>query len=77
MGKNTMGSLADETNKIHWFLHDPGFEFANFLTIQLSFSPLPTFQDLVSKAGSSKIFQKSLETPAHLLPLLSLKATSI
>jgi hypothetical protein len=64
MGKDTMGSLTDETNKIHWFLHDLDFEFANFLTIQLSFSPLPTFQDLVSKAGSSKIFQKSLETPA-------------
>ena len=58
-----MGSPADDTDKIHWFLRGLGSEFANFSTIQLSISPLPSFRDLVSKAESSEIFQKSLETP--------------
>nr|TKR79696.1 hypothetical protein D5086_0000269580 [Populus alba] len=58
-----IGSPADDTDKIHWFLRGLGSEFANFSTIQLSISPLPSFRDLVSKAKSSEFFQKSLETP--------------
>jgi hypothetical protein len=38
-----MGSPVDETNKVHWFLCGLGSEFANFSTIQLSLSPLPSF----------------------------------
>lgn len=60
---NAIGSPADETDKVHWFLYGLGSEFANFSTIQLSFSHFPSFWDLVSKAESSKKFQKSLETP--------------
>ncbi|KAG6736096.1 hypothetical protein POTOM_061203 [Populus tomentosa] len=58
-----IGSPVDDTDKIHWFLRGLGSEFANFSTIQLSISPLPSFRDLVSKAKSSEFFQKSLETP--------------
>jgi len=61
-----MGSPTDETDKIHWFLRGLGSEFVNFSTIQLSISPLPLFRNLVSKAESSEIFQKSLETSALL-----------
>jgi len=69
---------ADETDKIHWFLRDLGSKFANFSTIQLSFSPLPSFEILSPKLKVLKSFKSHLEhLLSHLLPFLSLKATSI
>jgi hypothetical protein len=52
---------VNNTNIIYWYLYGFGPEFANFSTIQLSLSSIRLFHDLVPKAKSSEIFQKSLE----------------
>ncbi|KAL6339997.1 hypothetical protein AAG906_038832 [Vitis piasezkii] len=46
--------------KLHWYLRGLGADFANFSTAQMSLTPLPVFKDLVPKAESFEIFQKSL-----------------
>ncbi|KAJ0017559.1 hypothetical protein Pint_12202 [Pistacia integerrima] len=55
-----MGCSVDDTDKVHWYLRGLGTDFANFSTAQMSLTPLPTFKDLVPKAESFEIFQKSL-----------------
>ena len=55
-----MGCLVDDTDKVHWYLRGLGADFANFSTAQMSLTPLPAFKDLVPKAESFEIFQKSL-----------------
>ena len=55
-----MGRSVDDIDKVHWFLRGLGADFAHFSTAQMSLTPLPTFKDLVPKAESFDIFQKSL-----------------
>ncbi|RVW83999.1 Retrovirus-related Pol polyprotein from transposon RE1 [Vitis vinifera] len=55
-----MGRSVDDTDKVHWYLRGLGADFANFSTAQMSLTPLPVFKDLVPKAKSFEIFQKSL-----------------
>jgi hypothetical protein len=75
---NAIGSPADETDKVHWFLHGLGSEFANFLTIQLSFLIFLPFEILSPRLKVLKIFKNHLKhLLSHLLLSLSPKATSI
>ncbi|RVW98312.1 Retrovirus-related Pol polyprotein from transposon RE1 [Vitis vinifera] len=55
-----MGRSVDDTEKVHWYLRGLGADFANFSTAQMSLTPLMIFKDLVPKAKSFEIFQKSL-----------------
>ena len=57
-----IGRPIDGTDKVHWFLCGLGPDFSNFSTAQMAQTPLPCFSDLVSKAESLELFQKSLET---------------
>lgn len=61
---HAIGQLVDDTNKIHWFLRGLGTNFSSFSTAQMALTPLPCFLDLVSKAESFELFQKSLEPTA-------------
>ncbi|XP_058106958.1 uncharacterized protein LOC131250692 [Magnolia sinica] len=57
-----IGRAVDDTDKVHWFLRGLGFEFTSFSTAQMAQTPLPSFSDLVSKAESFELFQRSLES---------------
>ena len=59
---HAIGRPVDGTDKVHWFLHGLGLDFSSFSTAQMAQTPLPCFFDLVSKAESFELFQKSLET---------------
>ncbi|KAJ8643176.1 hypothetical protein MRB53_004924 [Persea americana] len=61
---HAIGRPIDGTDKVHWFLHGLGPDFSSFSTAQMAQTPLPCFPDLVSKAESFELFQKSLESPA-------------
>ena len=58
----TIGRPVDGIDKVHWFLHGLGLDFSSFSTAQMAQTPLPCFFDLVSRAESFELFQKSLET---------------
>ena len=60
---HAIGRPVDGTNKVHWFLRGLRPDFSNFSTAQMAQTPLPCFSDLVSKAESFELFQKSLESP--------------
>ncbi|XP_075666058.1 uncharacterized protein LOC142635884 [Castanea sativa] len=62
---HAIGRPVDGTDKVHWFLRGLGPDFSSFSTAQMAQTPLPCFSDLVSKAESFELFQKSLEPPAH------------
>jgi hypothetical protein len=61
---HAIGRPVDETDKVHWFLRGLGPDFSTFSTAHMAQALLPCFSDLVSKAESFEIFQKSLETLA-------------
>ena len=61
---HAIGRPVDGTDKVHWFLRGLGPDFSSFSTAQMAQTPLPCFPDLVSKAESFELFQKSLESPA-------------
>ncbi|KAJ9678333.1 hypothetical protein PVL29_020487 [Vitis rotundifolia] len=61
---HAIGQPVDGTNKVHWFLRGFGLEFSSFSTTQMAFAHLPYFADLVPKAKSFELFQKSLEPAA-------------
>jgi hypothetical protein len=60
---HAIGRPVDGTDKTHWFLRGLGPEFSSFSTAQMAQTPLPCFPDLISKAESFELFQKSLESP--------------
>ena len=60
---HAIGSPVDGIDKVHWFLRGLGPDFSIFSTTQMAQTPLPCFLDLVSKAESFELFQKSLESP--------------
>ncbi|KZV45703.1 hypothetical protein F511_26729 [Dorcoceras hygrometricum] len=57
-----IGRPVDETDKAHWFLHGLGSSFSSFSAAQMALTPLPIFQDLLSKVESFSLFQDSLDT---------------
>uniref|UniRef100_A0A2N9HM89 Integrase catalytic domain-containing protein n=1 Tax=Fagus sylvatica TaxID=28930 RepID=A0A2N9HM89_FAGSY len=61
---HAIGRPVDDTDKTHWFLRGLGSDFSSFSTAQLALTPLPCFADLVSKAESFELFQRSLEPSA-------------
>ncbi|KAJ0100313.1 hypothetical protein Patl1_20260 [Pistacia atlantica] len=71
---HAIGRPVDGMDKVHWFLRRLGAEFSSFSTAQMVVTPLPCFGDLVSKAESFEMFQKSLETSS--LPTASFTATN-
>ena len=60
---HAIGCPVDGTDKVHWFLCGLGPDFSSFSTVQMAQTHLPCFPDLMSKAESFKLFQKSLESP--------------
>lgn len=58
---SAMGHPIADMDKSHWFLRGLGGDFSIFSIAQMSLTPLPAFTNLVSKAESFAIFQKSLE----------------
>ena len=61
---HAIGRPVDGTDKVHWFLRGLGSEFSSFSTTQMALTLLPCFADLVPKAESFELFQKSLEPAA-------------
>jgi hypothetical protein len=61
---HVIGHPVDETEKVHWFLRGLGPDFSTFSIAHMAQALLPCFSDLVSKAESFEIFQKSMETLA-------------
>jgi len=61
---HAIGRPVDETNKVHWFLRGLEPDFSTFSTAHMAQTLLLCLSDLVSKAESFEIFQKSLETLA-------------
>ncbi|RVW33283.1 Retrovirus-related Pol polyprotein from transposon RE1 [Vitis vinifera] len=59
---HAIGRPVEDTDKVHWFLRGLGTDFSSFSTAQMSLTPLPYFADLVSKAESFELFQRSLES---------------
>eukprot|EP00261_Vitis_vinifera_P040178 XP_019081421.1 PREDICTED: uncharacterized protein LOC109124128 isoform X2 [Vitis vinifera] len=59
---HAIGRPVEDTDKVHWFLRGLGPDFSSFSTAQMSLTPLPYFADLVSKAESFELFQRSLES---------------
>jgi hypothetical protein len=61
---HTIGRPVDNTDKVHWFLCGFGAKFSSFSSAQMALAPLPSFVDLVSRAKSFELFQKSFEPVA-------------
>ena len=61
---HAIGRPVDETDKVHWFLRGLGTNFSAFSITHMAQTRLPCFSDLISKAESFEIFQKTLETLA-------------
>ena len=57
-----IGRSVDDIDKVHWFLRGIGIDFSTFSTDQMALTPLPCFEDLVSKAESFELFQLSLKS---------------
>ena len=75
---HTIGRPVDNTDKVHWFLCGLGAKFSSFSSAQMALTPLPSCGDLVSRAKSYELFQKSFEpvaSPMLLLTSLSQVAT--
>lgn len=58
---------VDDTDKVHWFPWMIGSNFFGFSITQMALTPLLYFVDLISKAESFAIFQKSLKSFATAL----------
>ncbi|KAJ9680254.1 hypothetical protein PVL29_019536 [Vitis rotundifolia] len=71
---HAIGRPVDGTDKVHWFLHGLGLNFTSFSTAQMAQTPLPSFPDLVSKAESFELFQKSLDSSGP--PIVAFTATN-
>ena len=61
---HAIGRLVDGINKMHWFFQGVGSKFLSFSTVQMALTLLPCFTNLVPKAKSFELFQKSLEQTA-------------
>ena len=59
---HAIGRPVEDTDKVHWFFRGLGPDLSSFSTAQMSLTPLPYFADLVSKAESFELFQRSLES---------------
>ncbi|RVW19267.1 Retrovirus-related Pol polyprotein from transposon RE1 [Vitis vinifera] len=59
---HAIGRPVEDTDKVHWFLRGLGTDFSSFSTAQMALTLLPYFADLVSKAESFELFQRSLES---------------
>ena len=70
---HAIGRPVDDTDKVHWFFHGLGSAFTSFYTTQMAQTPLPSFPDLVPKAESFELFQKSLDN--HDPPTTAFTAT--
>uniref|UniRef100_A0A2N9GCL0 Integrase catalytic domain-containing protein n=1 Tax=Fagus sylvatica TaxID=28930 RepID=A0A2N9GCL0_FAGSY len=73
---HAIGRAVDGTDKVHWFLHGLGLKFSSFSTAQMALTPLPCFADLVPKAESFELFQKSLEPAVPTVATHSLLPTA-
>ncbi|XP_068638549.1 uncharacterized protein [Aristolochia californica] len=60
---HAIGRPVKDIDKVHWFLRGLDAEFSSFSTVQMALTTLPCFSDLVSKAESFELFQRSLEPP--------------
>ena len=56
---HAIGRPVEDIDKMYWFLCELGTNFSTFSTAQLVLTPLPYFTDLVSKAESFELFQRS------------------
>ena len=59
---HAIGRRVEDIDKVHWFLRGLGTKFSAFSTTQMALTPMPCFADLVSKAESFELFQRSLES---------------
>ena len=55
-----IGRPIDDLDKVHWFLRALGPDYKIFSTTMLSQSPLPSFADIIPKALSHEIFERSV-----------------
>ncbi|XP_068661654.1 uncharacterized protein [Aristolochia californica] len=58
---HAIGRPVEDIDKVHWFLRGPDAVFSSFFTAQMALTTLPYFADLVSKAETFELFQRSLE----------------
>ena len=55
-----IGRPIDDTDKVHWYLRALGPDYKIFSTTMMSQLPLPSFAEIVSKALSHEIFERSV-----------------
>ncbi|KAL6320943.1 hypothetical protein AAG906_010752 [Vitis piasezkii] len=55
-----IGHPIDDLDKVHWFLRALGPDYKIFSTTMLSQLPLPSFVDIIPKALSHEIFERSM-----------------
>ncbi|RVX23683.1 hypothetical protein CK203_000220 [Vitis vinifera] len=55
-----IGCPIDDTDKVHWYLRALGPDYKIFSTIMMSQLPLPSFVEIVPKALSHEIFERSV-----------------
>ncbi|RVW25418.1 Retrovirus-related Pol polyprotein from transposon RE1 [Vitis vinifera] len=56
----TIRHPIDDTDKVHWYLRALGPDYKIFSTTMMSQLPLPSFAEIVSKALSHEIFERSV-----------------
>ena len=71
---HSIGKPVNDIDKVHWFLRGLGSDFTTFSTAQMAQMSLPSFPDLVPKAKSFELFQKSLDN--HGPPIAAFTATN-
>ena len=59
---HAIGRPVEDIDKVHWFLRGLDTDFSAFSTAQIALTPIPCFADLISKAESFELFQRSLES---------------
>ena len=55
-----IGRPIDDTDKVHWYLRALGPDYKIFSTTMMSQLPLPSFAEIVPKALSHEIFERSV-----------------
>ena len=55
-----IGGLIDDLDKVHWFLRALGPNYKIFSTTMLSQLLLPSFANIIPKALSHEIFERSM-----------------
>ena len=60
-----IGRPIDDLDKVHWFLQALGPDYKIFSNTMLSQLPLPSFADIVPKALSHDIFERSVSQHSH------------